>query len=618
MLGGGGAARIWRGGGRLTDIPERLGRYRVIRFLGSGGFATVWLVLDEDLETEVAIKVLADNWARNLDVRRRFLEEARIQRRAEDDRIVRVHELSTLDHGRPYFVMDWADRGSLEERIRVRQAGPGFSLLEAANYGWEIAEALTVAERLGVVHRDLKPSNVLLRTTPAHRRQDVRGTVGEEQVMVGDFGLAKGLEAASGLASMLGGTPGYAAPEQLSGARAVDSRADVYSLATIVFELVSGRLPFSGPTSPAPGGPLSLTALRPEVPPSLQAALERGLETDPDLRWASARELGEAVVNAIKPARGTWPVAAVQHVHPAPQPAVPSQPALPGAGQVPTTVAALPDDDEASKAVTAPLDDDELPTEADEAAQVATASPSRRRTLAVVATTALVVLLVSGIVGLAARSANDAPAASTSIGPTTTDPRPGALLYQADFSAAKWQERNDEKAVFSNENGQYRMLVKDLNKQYAAPAAMAFPVGSMRVEVDATHVSGIGGTYGVGCRHRIAPDGTSFYVGAVSPDGFWRISKYGGTGAKPEPLAFSRDPKQYVGFIRQGPNRVALECQGGKEAGQPVEVRLFLNGHLLGEATDAIGLPSGLASLQVSPRDQPLEVRFDNMRVVSL
>jgi eukaryotic-like serine/threonine-protein kinase len=100
-----------------VTTPDRFGRYRVVRRIGSGGFATVWLARDEELDAPVAVKVLADNWAHRLDVRSRFEEEARILRRADSDRVVRVHDIGELPDGRPYFVMTYADRGTQADRL---------------------------------------------------------------------------------------------------------------------------------------------------------------------------------------------------------------------------------------------------------------------------------------------------------------------------------------------------------------------------------------------------------------------------------------------------------------------------------------------------------------------
>ena len=163
-------------------IPERIGKFRVERLLGTGAFASVYLGVDEALASRVAIKVLADNWSHDDDIRRRFTDEARILRRADDDRIVRVHTVDELPDGRPYFVMDFADGGTLHGRMQLRTMPIG----EAVGVALQIALALDVIHTMGLVHRDVKPTNVMFRSRPAHRRNG-----GRETVVLGDLGLAK-------------------------------------------------------------------------------------------------------------------------------------------------------------------------------------------------------------------------------------------------------------------------------------------------------------------------------------------------------------------------------------------------------------------------------------------
>jgi serine/threonine protein kinase len=168
-----------------VSAPVRIGRYRVRRRIGSGSFATVWLAHDEILDAPVAVKVLADNWAHHLDVQERFLEEARILRRTDSDRVVRVYDLGDLDDGRPYFVMTYADRGTLADRLA---AGP-LPIPLAVQYGADVARGLAVLHAIGVIHRDINPANVLICTG--------RDGVGE-RVLVADLGLAKAAAHGSG------------------------------------------------------------------------------------------------------------------------------------------------------------------------------------------------------------------------------------------------------------------------------------------------------------------------------------------------------------------------------------------------------------------------------------
>ena len=100
-----------------VKVHDKIGRYKVVRLLGSGGFASVWLGTDDTLDDPVAIKVLAENWAHVPDVRNRFLQEARLLRQADSDRVVRMYDVGELADGRPYFVMSYADRGTVADRM---------------------------------------------------------------------------------------------------------------------------------------------------------------------------------------------------------------------------------------------------------------------------------------------------------------------------------------------------------------------------------------------------------------------------------------------------------------------------------------------------------------------
>ena len=189
--------------------PAVVGRFRVQRALGSGGFATVWLAEDPELDSLVAVKVLAENWAANADVHRRFVDEARLLRRLDSDHLVRVYDIGDLEDGRPYFVMSYADGGTLADLLKERPAPWQPEDVLAVADG--LAAALTVLHRGGVVHRDVKPANVLFRTALHADRHS--GPFAGKQVMLGDLGIAKDLQWASGL-TLPAGSPAFMAPEQ--------------------------------------------------------------------------------------------------------------------------------------------------------------------------------------------------------------------------------------------------------------------------------------------------------------------------------------------------------------------------------------------------------------------
>ncbi|MEV6798291.1 protein kinase [Micromonospora rifamycinica] len=232
------------------STPPWIGSYRIERLLGAGSFATVWLGHDPVLDSRVAIKVLAENWSHDLRVRERFRDEARLLRRLDHPRLVRVHAVGELPDGRPYAVLALADGGSLRDRLAT---GPlpvpvALALLD------EIAAGVAVLHRQRVVHRDLTPGNVLFAST-------VEG----ERVVIADLGLAKALAAASGLTARAG-TPGYMAPEQDDPLAVVDTRSDVFGLGRLGLRLLGGtdqRLPATGVPGPVAAVLRRATARRP-------------------------------------------------------------------------------------------------------------------------------------------------------------------------------------------------------------------------------------------------------------------------------------------------------------------------------------------------------------------
>ena len=272
-------------------MPHRLGRYAVRRRIGSGGFATVWLAYDEQLDSPVAIKVLADNWTEDHQIRQRFLEEGRYLRKVESPHVVSVYDAGELDDGRPYLVMSYADQGTLADRLDVE----GLTPAQAMEVVRQVGAGLQALHDRDILHRDIKPANVLFRSVDGAEAHGVRA-------MVGDLGLGKALDMSSRL-TMIAGTPTYVAPEQAS-AQAPDARADQYSLAALAFLLLTGRPPFthtslSDAMNPGTLPPVS-TPERP-FPPAVEQVLHRGLARDRDDRYPSVTEFVDALDAALGP-----------------------------------------------------------------------------------------------------------------------------------------------------------------------------------------------------------------------------------------------------------------------------------------------------------------------------
>jgi hypothetical protein len=260
----------------------RLGRYEVIEVIGRGGMAVVLKALDPGLHRVVAIKVLAPQLATTASARKRFEREGRAAAAVSHEHVVAVHGVAE-HRGLPYLVMEYIAGVSLQERLDAR--GP-LGLKEVLRIGMQAARGLAAAHAQGLVHRDIKPANILLHN-------------GVERVKLTDFGLARAVDDASLTRSgLVAGTPQYMAPEQARG-EAVDHRADLFSLGSVLYALCAGRPPFRASTTlgvlrrvaEEPARPLR--EVNPDVPSWFAALVEKLHAKDPAARFASAAELAD-------------------------------------------------------------------------------------------------------------------------------------------------------------------------------------------------------------------------------------------------------------------------------------------------------------------------------------
>jgi serine/threonine protein kinase len=273
-------------------IGAKLGQYEVLRFIGQGGTASVFEGRHTLLGKHVAIKVLHEHLASDLEVTARFVREARITAQLRHPHAIDVLDVGE-DRGVAYLVMELLSGSSLAARVTERRVIP---VDEALGIVFPVAAALSYAHAQGIIHRDVKPANVFL-------ARDARGTSVPKLV---DFGLSK-LEGASGAAAhtatgILMGTVRYMAPEQTMGAKFATAKSDQYSLAAVLYECVAGCPPFE-----TEGFYELLEAIRNEVlkPPSarnprlpqgLDTAIVQALERDPDKRFPSVRAFAAALL----------------------------------------------------------------------------------------------------------------------------------------------------------------------------------------------------------------------------------------------------------------------------------------------------------------------------------
>jgi serine/threonine protein kinase len=277
------------------------GKYRIDGCLGTGGMGVVFSATHLELDAPVAIKVVRDDFAANEAIVSRLLFEARAVARMQSVHVVRVLDVARLPNGAPYIVMEKLRGGDLAALLQERTALP---VSEAIGYLLQACEGLIEAHGLGIVHRDLKPENLFLAATP-------EGVV----LKILDFGISKDLGTAireggrttltKGGAAI--GSPSYMAPEQIRAAPNLDSRADIWSLGTILFELVTGRCPFEADTvammyqKVLTEDPPSLLDILPSSPSELNTIIQLCLQKDPDDRFQTVQELATALRGLSRP-----------------------------------------------------------------------------------------------------------------------------------------------------------------------------------------------------------------------------------------------------------------------------------------------------------------------------
>src|SRR5215469_5229819 len=309
----------------IMGLPVQIGKYEIVGLIGRGGMGVVYKARDNTLGRPVALKVMTGDLAADTETRVRFVREARSVSVLQHANIVVVYELGEHDSS-PYIAMEFLEGEPLDHLIR---SGVPFSLLEKIDIILQVAKALEYAHNRGVIHRDIKPSNIM-------RMHD-------STVKVVDFGIAHLTDQTITRTGMVLGTPAYLAPEQLNGL-GIDRRTDIFSLGVVMYQLLSGKLPFEG-TNTAETMMKILLEPPPRLShqgdmnlPTLQQIVDQALAKKKEERFQSCSEMAEALARLRKNLSARTALEQLQRQD-ATATALASQPQGPMAGAVPTGVA---------------------------------------------------------------------------------------------------------------------------------------------------------------------------------------------------------------------------------------------------------------------------------------
>ena len=273
------------------------GKYRIEKMLAEGGMGIIYEATHLQLDEKVAIKFLRAELIgpQAGELPGRFLREARTSAKIKSEHVVRVHDVGSTDAGGPYIVMEFLTGEDLDQIVSHHGVLP---IQQAIDYVLQACEALAEAHDLGIVHRDLKPANLFL----THRAD------GSPCVKVLDFGISKFKDGAGNTRDFgmtkthtVMGSPSYMSPEQMRSSKDVDPRADIWAIGIILYELLTGTVPFDGDSMPQicaaiiEDDPKSIRTMRPEITAELEAIVTRCLAKDPDDRFPNVAVLAQAL-----------------------------------------------------------------------------------------------------------------------------------------------------------------------------------------------------------------------------------------------------------------------------------------------------------------------------------
>ena len=278
----------------IINVQKTLGRYEIRSELGSGAMATVYRAFDPEIKRDLAIKVLRAELAEDEEHRERFLREAHSAGSLNHDNIVQIFDIGETNN-HPYIAMEILEGRTLQDILA--ESGT-YSVEDAISVGIDLAKGLSEAHSKGVVHRDIKPSNIVI--------------TNNGRVKITDFGIARLESLGDGDRTRIGtqiGTPRYMSPEQVRARADIDGRSDLFSLGVILYQMLSGKQPFDGPTegavfvSIAQDEPDPLKVLLPDIPTALDKVVSKLLRKDPTKRYQTGTRLEEDLKTVLRSVR---------------------------------------------------------------------------------------------------------------------------------------------------------------------------------------------------------------------------------------------------------------------------------------------------------------------------
>jgi serine/threonine protein kinase len=615
--------------------PERIDRYEIKHELGRGGMATVFMAHDPRFRRDVAVKVLPPQFVDQAQFRARFEREAQLIAALEHPAIVPVYDFGE-ENGQPYLVMRYMPGGSLAERLEKGR----IPVAEAAHIIGRLGSALDAVHSKGIIHRDIKPGNVLF---------DQYG-----EAYLSDFGIARLTEGTTMLTGdSIIGTPAYMSPEQARGDADIDGRSDIYALGAILYQMLTGALPYEATTpmgvlmkhitEPVP----DIRVVRPDLPPTCESVIAGAMAKERDRRFATGSALASALDTVIlnpptlPPASAT---AAMPPAHPAAPGPVAAPPSPTGRATVyePAGPPPSPPPPAISRPVTPPPAAAPRPASHPMPRPAAQPAAAGKRSalpiglviigglvLAGVCAAIVLVVVFSGVLKpaptqVAAASAtplppteiptlpptlpptSDQPGQPTATFPPAAPTLPPGVLFQDDFSdiTSGWPQYQGIEGTNAYEGGLYRMLVDVPNQTFVATPGLSF--GDVIVRVDADKVAGPEDNFfGLICRYQ---DRENFYFLIISSDGYYGIGK--AEGGQISWIGMSG--MQSSTAIHQGKttNYLRAECLGG-------QLTLFANEIRLAQVVDRTFSAGDVGLIVGTSETYGANILFDNFLVTS-